>query len=73
MAVTPEVGAMDEAGAIVTIQVTLQVPMSALLLLSLMSRNKMPTSPKAHQVNANDVMDMVLAKELMEANKAAES
>ena len=58
---------MEEAGTIVTTRVT-QVPMSALLLSRVMSRNRIRTSP-----NVVGVMAMVSAEEPMEANKAADT
>ena len=72
MAVTLEARAVEEAGTIVTTCGT-QVPMSALLLLRVMSKNRIQISLKACKVNAARVMAVVLAEELMEANKAADS
>ena len=72
MAVTLEAGAVEEAGIIVT-TCGMQVPMSALLLLRVISKNRIRISLKALEVNAMGVMAVVLAKELMEANKAADS
>ena len=72
MAVTPEARAVEEAETIVT-TCRMQVPMSALLLLRVMSKNRIRISLKAREVNAVGVMAVVLAEELMEANKAADS
>ena len=68
----PEAEAMDEAGAIMTTR-KMQVPMSALLPSRVIPRNRILISPKAHAVNAVAVTAMVLAVELTEVNRAADS
>ena len=67
-----EAEALDEAGTIMT-TCKMQVPMSALLPLRVIPRNRIRISPKAHAVNTVAVTDVVLAMELTEVNRAADS
>ena len=68
----PEAKAMDKARTIMTTP-EMQVLMSALFALRVIPRNRTRISPKAHTVNAVAITAMVLAVELTEVNRAADS